>query len=107
AAFEPEQHRFLIPTLHFRLGPDQVKRALAETMRRVGVTRRENDRAVDAAYADQRDYQEKLLDAGRRALATLEQTGEPGLVLAGRGYKLYDRGVNCDVSRKQRPRYRA
>src|SRR6476646_5329028 len=64
-AFEPEQHRFLIPTLHFGLGPEQVKRALAETMRRVGVTRRENDRAVDAAYAEQRGFQEKLLDAGR------------------------------------------
>ena len=105
--FEPEQHRFLIPTLHFGLGPDQVKRALAETMRRVGVTRRENDRAVDAAYAEQRGFQEKLLDAGSRALALLEQTGEPGLVLAGRGYNLYDRGVNCDIPRKLRHRYGA
>ena len=27
------QHKFLIPTLHFQLGPQQVKKALAETMR--------------------------------------------------------------------------
>ncbi len=104
---ESEQHRFLIPTLHFQLGPEQVKRGLAESMRRVGVTRRESDRAVDAAYAEQRDFQEKLLDAGRRALQILEQTGEPGLVLAGRGYNLYDRGVNCDIPRKLRHRYGA
>jgi len=32
---EPHQHKFLIPTLHFQLGPEQVKKALAETMRRV------------------------------------------------------------------------
>jgi predicted CoA-substrate-specific enzyme activase len=104
---EPEQHRFLIPTLHFQLGPDQIKKALAETMRRIGVTRRESDRATDAAYTEQREFQAKLLDAGRRALATLEHTSEPGLVLAGRGYNLYDRGVNCDIPRKLRHRYGA
>jgi predicted CoA-substrate-specific enzyme activase len=104
---EPQQHRFLIPTLHFQLGAEQVKKGLAESMRRLGVTRRASDRAVEAAYAEQRDFQEKLLDAGRRALATLEHTGEPGLVLAGRGYNLYDRGVNCDVPRKLRHRYGA
>jgi len=48
-------------------------------MRRIGVTRRASDRAVEAAYAAQREFQEKLLAAGRRALATLESTGEPGL----------------------------
>ena len=37
----------------------------------------------------------------------LEQTGEPGLVLAGRGYNIYDRGVNCDIPRKLRHRYGA
>src|SRR6478672_12548644 len=81
---EAHARKFLTPTLHFRLGPEQMKRALAETMRRVGVTRRENDRAVDAAYSEQRGFQEKLLGAGRRALALLEHTNEPGLVLAGR-----------------------
>jgi predicted CoA-substrate-specific enzyme activase len=106
-ALEPEQHRFLIPTLHFQLGPSQVKRALAETMSRIGVTRRASDRAVDAAFAEQRAFQEKLLEAGRRALAMLDHTGEPGLVLAGRGYNIYDRGVNCDIPRKLRHRYGA
>jgi predicted CoA-substrate-specific enzyme activase len=106
-ALEGEQHRFLIPTLHFQIGPPQVKKALAETMARLGVSRRASDRAVDAAYTEQREFQAKLLDAGRRALATLEQTGEPGLVLAGRAYNVYDRGVNCDIPRKLRHRYGA
>ena len=99
--------RFLTPTLHFRLGPDQVKKALAETVRRLGVTRRASDRAADAAYTEQRQFQERLLDAGRKALATLEATGEPGLVLAGRSYNIYDRGINCDIPRKLRHRYGA
>jgi predicted nucleotide-binding protein (sugar kinase/HSP70/actin superfamily) len=104
---EPHQQKFLIPTLHFQMGPAQIKKALAETMRRLGVTRRASDRAVDAAYQEQRAFQEKLLAAGQRALATLHETGEPGLVLAGRGYNIYDRGVNCDIPRKLRHRYGA
>jgi predicted CoA-substrate-specific enzyme activase len=104
---EPHQHKFLIPTLHFQLGPAQVKKGLAEAMQRIGVTRRASDRACDAAFSAQREFQDKLLAAGRRALDTLERTGEPGLVLAGRGYNIYDRGVNCDIPRKLRQRYGA
>ncbi|HKE23099.1 MAG TPA: acyl-CoA dehydratase activase [Bryobacteraceae bacterium] len=106
-ALEADGHRFLIPTLHFQLGPAQIKKSLAETMSRIGVARRASDQAVDAAYAEQREFQAKLLEAGRRALAVLEQAGEPGLVLAGRSYNLYDRGVNCDIPRKLRHRYGA
>jgi len=106
-ALEKHRHKFLVPTLHFHLGPPQVKKALAETMRRIGVKRRSSDHAVDAAYAAQREFQEKLLEAGRRALAILEETGEPGLVMAGRSYNIYDRGVNCDIPRKLRHRYGA
>jgi predicted CoA-substrate-specific enzyme activase len=99
--------KFLTPTLHFRLGAEHIKKALAETVRRMGVKKRASDRAVDAAYAEQRQFQEKLLDAGRKALAMLDMTREPGLVLAGRGYNIYDRGVNCDIPRKLRHRYGA
>ena len=81
---EPHAQKFLTPTLHFRLGPEQIKKALAETMRRVGVTRRASDRAVDAAYTEQRRFQERLIEAGRKALATLESSGEPGIVLVFR-----------------------
>jgi predicted CoA-substrate-specific enzyme activase len=104
---EPHAHRFLIPTLHFQLGPEQVKKALAETMRRLGIKRGASDAAVEAAYRTQREFQDALLAAGRSALDILEQTGEPGLVLAGRGYNIYDRGVNCDIPRKLRHRYGA
>src|SRR5260370_28367527 len=98
---------FLTPTLHFRLGPEQIKKSLAETMRRLGVTRRASARAVDAAYTEQRKFGERLIEAGRKALAALETSGEPGIVLAGRGYNIYDRGVNCDIPRKLRHRYGA
>jgi predicted CoA-substrate-specific enzyme activase len=106
-ALEPHSQKFLIPTLHFQLGPPQIKKSLAETMSRLGVGRRASDRAVDAAYAAQRAFQEKLIEAGQQALEALDRSGEPGLVLAGRSYNIYDRGVNCDIPRKLRHRYGA
>jgi predicted CoA-substrate-specific enzyme activase len=106
-SLEAHRHKLLIPTLHFQLGPAQIKKALAESMRKLGVTKRASDRATEAAYAEQRAFQEKLLAAGKQALEVLRESGEPGLVLAGRGYNLYDRGVNCDIPRKLRHRYGA
>jgi len=100
-------HRYLIPTVHFQLDRDVVKRALAETMRKLGVSKRASDRAVDAAYSAQREFQEKLSEAGRRALRILDETGEPGIVLVGRSYNIYDRNINCDIPRKLRQRYGA
>jgi predicted nucleotide-binding protein (sugar kinase/HSP70/actin superfamily) len=104
-----EEHagKFLSPTLHFRLGRDHVKRALAEMAKRLGIRRQRSDLAVEAAYAAQRVFQTQLLEAGRRALAVLESTGEPGIILLGRGYNLYDRGINCDIPRKLRHNYGA
>jgi predicted nucleotide-binding protein (sugar kinase/HSP70/actin superfamily) len=104
-----EDHRpkFLVPTLHFQRGREQVKRGMAEAMRKIGVTRRASDAAVDAAYAAQREFQERLMEAGKRALATLRETGEPGLVLVGRSYNIDDRNINCDIPRKLRYRYGA
>jgi predicted CoA-substrate-specific enzyme activase len=104
---EEHQAKFLAPTLHFQLGRDYVKRGLAEAMRRLGASRRASDRAVDAAYAAQREFQARLIEAGRRALEILDQTGEPGILLVGRGYSIYDRNVNCDIPRKLRHRYGA
>ena len=101
-AFAP---RILAPSLHFQMGPDQIKGALAEMASHLGVRRRASDRAVDAAYAAQREFQEGLLEAGRRALEALERTGEPGIVLVGRPYNIYDRSINCDIPRKLRRYY--
>ena len=100
-------HKFLSPTLYFSLGPEHVKRALAGVAARLGVRRSRSDRAVEAAYAAQREFQSRLLEAGRRALEVLERTGEPGLVLVGRSYNIYDRNVNCDIPRKLRNFYGA
>lgn len=104
---EEHRERFLSPTLHFQLGREHVKRGLAEMARLLGVRKSRSDRAVDVAYAAQRQFQQRLLEAGRQTLATLESTGEPGLILLGRSYNIYDRGINCDIPRKLRHHYGA
>ncbi len=104
---ESERDKFLIPTLHFQLGREQVAGALGDIARRLGFRRRQSDRAVDAAYAAQREFQNRLLAAGRRVLEMLDETGEPAILLVGRGYNIYDRNINCDVPRKLRTRYGA
>ena len=106
-AFEKEAARFLMPGLHFQMGREHIKKSMAECVRRLGVSAGASGRAVDAAYAAQREFQNQLLAAGRQALRTLEEAGSPGIVLAGRSYNMYDRAINCDVPRKLRTRYGA
>ncbi len=101
------RHAFLVPQLHFQLGRDYVRAGLLEAVKKLGISRRANERAVDAAYAAQRDFQAKLLEAGRRAMEVLDDTGEPGILLVGRSYNIYDRNINCDIPRKLRHRYGA
>jgi predicted nucleotide-binding protein (sugar kinase/HSP70/actin superfamily) len=87
------------------MGRRHVKDQLAHYFERLGIRRRESDRAVGAAYAAQSAFQEKLLAEGRKAWATLQETGEPAALLVGRAYNLYDRGGNCDIPRKLRDLY--
>jgi predicted CoA-substrate-specific enzyme activase len=99
--------RILAPTLHFQMGAENVKQELRRLAARLGANRRASDGAADAAFGIQRRFQEAQLAAGRRALDTLDRTGEPGLVLLGRAYNLYDAAVNCDIPRKLRQYYGA
>jgi predicted nucleotide-binding protein (sugar kinase/HSP70/actin superfamily) len=46
-----------------------------------------------------------LAAAGERALADLAAAGELGIVLVGRPYNMYDKGINMDIPRKLRKYY--
>ena len=102
---EQAQPKLLAPTVHFRDGQDFVAGELVRFAAGLKISRRKSLQAVRAAYAAQREFEQALLRAGKGALATLEQTGEPGVILLGRPYNLYDRSVNCDIPRKLRKTY--
>ncbi len=104
--FEPARDRVLSPTIHFRLGYKHVEKALGDFAReRLKISRAASDRAVAAAYAAQTAFTGAIQQLGSAALATLQKTNEPALVLVGRAYNLYDRGINCDIPRKLRSLY--
>ena len=103
---ENETGKLLSPTVHFRYGRKHVEKELATFVKaRLGISRGTNDRAVTAGYAAQGAFTEALQEMGAQAVARLEASGEPALVLVGRPYNLYDRSVNCDIPRKLRSLY--
>ncbi len=102
---EEAQAKFLAPTVHFRNGQDFVTKELSRFARELGISPRKSRLAVEEAYAAQHDFDGALLSSGALALATLNRTDEPGVILVGRPYNLYDRSVNCDIPRKLRKTY--
>lgn len=104
-AFQTWQNRILCPTLHFREGPDSVRKSLVEAVAPLGVPAKVARRAYDAAQAAQDAFKREYEKAGIEALETLARTGEPGMVLVGRPYNVHDAGVNLSVARKLRDYY--
>ena len=97
--------KLLAPTVHFREGHDFVAKEISKFAASLEIGTRKSNLAVRAAYAAQANFNRALLNAGECALARLEETGEPAVILLGRPYNLYDRGVNCDIPRKLRKTY--
>jgi len=102
---EESRGTLLRPTVHFRRGPRAVERELWGFARGHGLTRGHHRAAVHLAYAAQRSFCDALRAAGSGALATLRRTGQPGVVLAGRPYNVFDKGLNLNVPAKLRSLY--
>ncbi|MBM3321358.1 MAG: hypothetical protein FJY73_11850 [Candidatus Eisenbacteria bacterium] len=95
--------RLLAPNIHFRRGFDAVRKELAEVWEAIGVSRQDGERALRSAYEAQDSFRRALVESGREALESLGD--EPGIVLLGRPYNIYDRGVNLNVPTKLRESY--
>lgn len=104
-AFRQWPGRILCPVIRLKEGPDELKRELLAVAKDLGVDRRTATRAFDAALVEQRRFQDGYADAGREALDTLIETGEPGMVLVGRPYNIHDPGVSLSAARKLRENY--
>jgi predicted CoA-substrate-specific enzyme activase len=102
---EDQRDKLLTPRVRFRLGREELVRDLREVGARLGADERRVRAALDAAARAQDEFRTTLLAAGARALATLEETGEPGIVLVGRPYNMYDKGITMDIPRKLRKFY--
>ena len=97
--------RLLSPLVRFREGLSVVAKDLRELGWELGVGDERLRGALAVADAAQAVFRDTLLAAGQRALDKLNETGEPGIVLVGRPYNLYDKGINMDIPRKLRTYY--
>jgi predicted CoA-substrate-specific enzyme activase len=97
--------RILAPPVRFRLGTEVLVQDLAEMGAKLGLSKRRLAAAVAAGTAAQQRFRVALRAAGDRALDTLEESGELGILLIGRPYNMYDKGINMDVPRKLRKYY--
>jgi predicted nucleotide-binding protein (sugar kinase/HSP70/actin superfamily) len=99
------RERILAPTVRFRLGEAAVTEALLPLGQALGGSPRQTRRAARRAFDAQRAFRAAVEAAGREALGALERTGDPGIVLVGRGYNVHDAAVNLNVAGKLRDLY--
>jgi predicted CoA-substrate-specific enzyme activase len=104
-AFLRGADKIIKPTLRFRDGVDEVGKSLADALKPLGEKKKNVMSALRAAYEKQNAFKETLLSAGAEALNTLQKTNEIGIVLVGRVYNIYDRGVTLDIGSKLRDYY--
>jgi len=102
-----EEHRdkILLPRVMFRDGREGLVRDMVGMAAQLGVSKARLRAALDRAYVVQDAFREALLGAGLEALEALQKAGELGIVLLGRPYNIYDKGINMDIPRKLRRFY--
>ncbi|HFE62935.1 MAG TPA: CoA activase, partial [Caldithrix sp.] len=103
--FASISEKILSPSLRFRDGKNAIAHVLMKTFRSLGENKKNILRAVDAAYLAQNAFQHTLQKAGERALRMLRESGKIGIVLVGRPYNIYDRGMTLDIGNKLRDYY--
>jgi predicted CoA-substrate-specific enzyme activase len=102
-------HRIIRPTLWFNHSAREIAGAIREELKRAGISR--SDRQVAAAmekgFEALNNFRRIMVEEGGRALAVLSSHREHGIILLGRPYNIYDRGINLDVPTKLRKYYGA
>ncbi len=101
--------KIIMPTLWFSQGVNEVSRSLFESMKDGGLrrTKAEIKNAVLKAFEAQDGFARSLYEAGARAMAVLDSHQEHGILLLGRPYNIYDKGINLDIAAKLRKLYGA
>jgi len=99
--------KMIAPTLWFNHGPEKTARAIRDSLAAVGfrLSKRAVARAVTKAFEAQETFRSRILKAGEKALARLAAPDEHGIILLGRPYNIYDRGINLDLATKLRKFY--
>jgi predicted nucleotide-binding protein (sugar kinase/HSP70/actin superfamily) len=101
-AFSSLNDKILSPSLRFRDGIKSVASSLYESLKPLGETKKSVTQAIEESYAEQEQTQNKILAAGSKALEVLNKSQTIGIILMGRTYNIYDRGMTLDIGNKLR-----
>ncbi|MBI5528466.1 MAG: hypothetical protein HY897_19210 [Deltaproteobacteria bacterium] len=92
--------RIVSPVVDMRADEKAIVRALHKALAgRLDRSPKEIRRAWHEGLAAQRKFAENCRAAGRKAMAEARAKGEKLLVLVGRPYNLFDKGINLDLPR--------
>jgi predicted nucleotide-binding protein (sugar kinase/HSP70/actin superfamily) len=103
------RRRILAPNLWFNHGNRAAARAIRESLGQAGLRRgaRQVEQAVERGFDAMERFRVGQLKAGAAALASIGAQNEHGIVLLGRPYNMYDKGINLDIGTKMRKYYGA
>jgi predicted nucleotide-binding protein (sugar kinase/HSP70/actin superfamily) len=105
STFEHIKDKLIIPTLRFRDGQKSIQESLCKVFSPLGENQKTIEKALQAGYRALSNFNQSVLEAGKDALDTLNKSGEIGIVLVGRTYNIYDRGMTLDIGNKLRDYY--
>ncbi len=97
--------QLLKPVIHFRDGIEYVKKEMHGVAHALGVSRKKSDRAVEFAYAVQKQFRDKIAQTGQDVLQLLKDKKQQAILIVGRPYNIYDGGINLHVPDKLRDLY--
>jgi len=103
------QERIISPSLWFNLGAKATAAEIRKSLKKVGIRRnaRQVEAAVEKGFRALDRFQKSLIRAGKKALAAIEQNNDHGIIILGRPYNIYDKGINLDIATKMRKYYGA
>jgi len=97
--------KIIHPSLRFRDGIKSVASSLYDSLKVLGISKKSILQALEKSFKVQLTVQNKFIRAGSRAIDVLDKTNTIGIILVGRTYNIYDRGMTLDIGNKLRDYY--
>jgi predicted CoA-substrate-specific enzyme activase len=94
-------HKFLSPVIDFRRTDKELVRELyTELSKKMSVTRSGIARAFTSSKLFLAEYRKALMNEGEKVLSEVRRSGKQAIVVIGRPYNVYDKGLNLDLPKK-------
>ncbi len=89
--------KMLTPIVAMNQGEAFLKKELKRVFKPYNIKNAKLDRAFSAAQTEQENFMKAIKDKGREIISSLK---ERAVVIAGRAYNSFDKGVNLDIPKK-------